>query len=406
MPTRFWAILAVAFGVSLSVIDGAIANVALPTMARMLGISSANSIWIVNAYQLAIVVSLLSFSALGDVIGYRKIYIGGLGIFIVASLGCTLSDSLATLVTARVCQGFGAAAITSVNTTLIRLIYPRRHLGRGMGVNATVVAVSSVAGPTLASGILSIATWPWLFAINIPIGLIACLLSYRFLPKNPVRIRGRHFDWRDGLMNALTFGLLIASIEGYSHGLKPSYIGISVILLVVIGTLFVRSQLHKPYPILPFDLLRIPDLLGFGHHLDLLVHRPDARYGRASLLPAKDIRIYRSTYGPDPHCLARYHYGRGSDRRLAGRTDPRRSHGRRRTAYHGGGRGSAGFSARATPRRRHRLATPALRPRIRPVPISQQQHPDRLRTARAKRKRQRYAGQQPGSRDRRPERLW
>ena len=252
MPTRFWAILAVAFGVSLSVIDGAIANVALPTMARMLGISSANSIWIVNAYQLAIVVSLLSFSALGDVIGYRKIYIGGLGIFIVASLGCTLSDSLATLVTARVCQGFGAAAITSVNTTLIRLIYPRRHLGRGMGVNATVVAVSSVAGPTLASGILSIATWPWLFAINIPIGLIACLLSYRFLPKNPVRI------WRDGLMNALTFGLLIASIEGYSHGLKPSYIGISVILLVVIGTLFVRSQLHKPYPILPFDLLRIP----------------------------------------------------------------------------------------------------------------------------------------------------
>ena len=86
-------ILAVAFGVSLSVIDGAIANVALPTMARMLGISSANSIWIVNAYQLAIVVSLLSFSALGDVIGYRKIYIGGLGIFIVASLGCTLSDS-------------------------------------------------------------------------------------------------------------------------------------------------------------------------------------------------------------------------------------------------------------------------------------------------------------------------
>ena len=87
MPTRFWGILAVAFGVSLSVIDGAIANVALPTMARMLGISSANSIWIVNAYQLAIVVSLLSFSALGDVIGYRKIYIGGLGIFIVAFTG-------------------------------------------------------------------------------------------------------------------------------------------------------------------------------------------------------------------------------------------------------------------------------------------------------------------------------
>lgn len=258
MPARIGAILAVAFGVSLSVIDGTIANVALPTMARELGISSGTSIWIVNAYQLAIVVSLLSLAALGDVIGHRKIYIGGLALFIAASVGCTLSDSLPTLVAARIGQGFGAAAITSVNTTLIRLIYPRRFLGRGMGLNATVVAVSSVAGPTIASGILSIARWPWLFAINIPIGLVALLLSYRFLPPNPVRIRGRRFDWRDGAMNALTFGLLIASIEGYSHGLDPRYIGLSLTLLAVIGTLFVRSQLRKPYPILPFDLLRIP----------------------------------------------------------------------------------------------------------------------------------------------------
>lgn len=258
MPGRIWAILAVAFGVSLSVIDGTIANVALPTMARMLGISSANSIWIVNAYQLAIVISLLSFSALGDVVGHRRIYIGGLVVFIIASLGCTLSSSLPTLVAARILQGFGAAAITSVNTTLIRLIYPRRFLGRGMGLNATVVAVSSVAGPTIASGILSIATWPWLFAINIPIGLVACLLSYRFLPSNPVRIRGRRFDWRDGAMNALTFGLLIGAIEGYSHGLDSRLIALGIVLLLVVGTLFVRSQLRKPYPILPFDLLRIP----------------------------------------------------------------------------------------------------------------------------------------------------
>lgn len=87
MPKRLWAILAVTFGVSLSVLDGAIANVALPTIGSLLNISPANSIWIVNAYQLAIVVSLLSFSALGDVIGYRKIYIGGLLLFTIASAG-------------------------------------------------------------------------------------------------------------------------------------------------------------------------------------------------------------------------------------------------------------------------------------------------------------------------------
>ena len=127
-------------------------------------------------------VSLLSFSALGDVVGYRKVYIGGLMLFTVASVGCALSTSLPTLVLARVMQGFGAAAVTSVNTTLIRIIYPKAQLGRGMGINATVVAVSSVAGPTLAAGILSVAEWPWLFAVNIPIGLVALWLSRRFLP--------------------------------------------------------------------------------------------------------------------------------------------------------------------------------------------------------------------------------
>ena len=258
MPRRLGAILAVAFGVSLSVIDGTIANVALPTIGAELGISAADSIWIVNAYQLAIMVSLLSFSALGDVVGYRKIYIGGLMLFTVASVGCSLSGSLQTLVLARVMQGFGAAAITSVNTTLIRFIYPKARLGRGMGINATVVAVSSVAGPTLAAGILSVADWPWLFAVNIPMGLIALSLSRRFLPANPVRISGHRFDWRDAVMNALTFGLLMASVEGFSHGLDPRILSLGVAALLIVGFLFIRGQLREPYPILPFDLLRIP----------------------------------------------------------------------------------------------------------------------------------------------------
>ena len=258
MPRRLGAILAVAFGVSLSVIDGTIANIALPTIGQKLGISSADSIWIVNAYQLAIMVSLLSFSALGDVVGYRKVYIGGLMLFTVASVGCSLSGSLQSLVLARVMQGFGAAAITSVNTTLIRFIYPKARLGRGMGINATVVAVSSVAGPTLAAGVLSVADWPWLFAVNIPMGLIALSLSRRFLPENPVRVREHRFDWRDAVMNALTFGLLMASVEGFSHGLDPRLLSLGVAALIVVGFFFIRSQLREPYPILPFDLLRIP----------------------------------------------------------------------------------------------------------------------------------------------------
>ena len=229
MPQRLGAILAVAFGVSLSVIDGTVANVALPTIGQQLGISAADSIWIVNAYQLAIMVSLLSLSALGDVVGYRKVYIGGLMLFTVASVGCSLSGSLQALVLARVMQGFGAAAITS-----------------------------AVAGPTLAAGILSAADWPWLFAVNVPIGLAALALSRRFLPENPVRVREHRFDWRDAVMNALTFGLMMASVEGFSHGLDPRVLSLGVAALIVVGFFFIRSQLREPYPILPFDLLRIP----------------------------------------------------------------------------------------------------------------------------------------------------
>ncbi len=184
VPQRYGAILAIALGITVSVLDGAIANVALPTIARDLNASPASSIWVVNAYQLAITVSLLSLASLGDLIGYRRIYQAGLLVFSITSLFCALSDSLLTLTIARVLQGFGAAAIMSVNTALIRIIYPQRFLGRGMGINSLIVACSSAAGPTVAAAILSVASWQWLFAINLPIGLVALLLGMKFLPAN------------------------------------------------------------------------------------------------------------------------------------------------------------------------------------------------------------------------------
>lgn len=258
MPRRLWAITAIAFGVSVSVIDSVIANVALPTLAGELGISSADSVWIVNAYQLAIITTLLVFSNLGDIIGYRRVYISGLVMFTVASAGCALSSGIASLLLWRAMQGLGAAAVTSVNTTLIRIIYPRRMLGRGMGVNTTVVAVSSVAGPSIAAAILSVASWHWLFAVNIPIGCVALYLSRRFLPQNPVTVEGRRFNWRDGAMCAFTFGAAMACVEACSHGVRPAYVVMMAAATALVAWRFVRGQLRRPMPILPFDLLRIP----------------------------------------------------------------------------------------------------------------------------------------------------
>ncbi|WP_145495867.1 MFS transporter [Yersinia bercovieri] len=257
-PQRYAAILVIALGITIAVLDGTIANVALPTIARDLNASPATSIWVVNAYQLAITISLLSMASLGDIIGYRRVYQAGLLVFSVTSLFCALSDSLLTLTFARVLQGFGAAALMSVNTALIRIIYPRAQLGRGIGINSVIVAVSAAAGPTIASAVLAVASWQWLFAINVPIGVLAWGLGMKYLPANSAKSNGNRFDFTSSIMNALTFGLLIIAISGFAQGQSPTVIAAEIVALLIIGFFFVRRQLNQPFPLLPVDLLRIP----------------------------------------------------------------------------------------------------------------------------------------------------
>src|SRR5262249_38366083 len=140
----------------------------------------------------------------------------GLIVFTVSSLGCALSDSLLMLTIARVIQGFGAAGIMSVNGALVRFIYPRSHLGRGVGLNATIGSIASAAGPTVAAGILSVAHWPWLFGVGVPMGALAIPLALRALPRTPGS--GVRFDATSAIWSALPFGMLISAISGLGHG--------------------------------------------------------------------------------------------------------------------------------------------------------------------------------------------
>ncbi|HEY4275262.1 MAG TPA: MFS transporter [Rhizomicrobium sp.] len=255
-PQRYWAILTIVLGIVMAVIDGAIANVALPTIAQDLHASPSFSVWIVNGYQLAITISLLPLAALGDIIGYRKVYLAGLALFTLASLFCAFANTLTLLTLARIIQGFGAAGIMSVNAALVRFTYPRDQLGRGIGINALVVAVSAAVGPTLAAGILSVGTWPWLFAINIPVGIAAVLVGRRTLPHTP---RSPHpFDWRGAILSALTFGLGIAAIDGAGHGEAPFLFLGEFVFAAIACTILVRRELRAASPLLPVDLLRIP----------------------------------------------------------------------------------------------------------------------------------------------------
>ena len=245
-PRIYYAMVATFSGLFLAVLDGTICNVALPSISEDLQVSSSDSIWIINAFQLVIMMSLLPFSSLGELFGYKRIYLFGVAVFTVGSLFCSLTATLPLLVVARVFQGIGAAMIMSVNTSLVRIIYPKRHLGKGVGLNATVVAIASVA------------SWPWLFAINVPVGIITFYLGRKYLPANPTRVLGRRFKWKEALFNALTFGLLIGCIEAYSHDVSHTTILAGAVCLLFVGVQYVRMQLHDKYPMLPFDLLKIP----------------------------------------------------------------------------------------------------------------------------------------------------
>ncbi|MGY8660864.1 MFS transporter [Bradyrhizobium sp. UFLA05-109] len=256
LPQRRWAILTIALGLLMAVVDGAIANVALPTIAADLDASPAFSIWIVNGYQLAITISLLPLASLGEILGYRRVYLAGLLLFTLASVFCAVSHALAMLTVARIVQGFGAAGIMSVNAALVRFTYPHALLGRGIARNALVVAVSAAVGPTLASGILALATWPWLFAINVPIGMVALGLGWQCLPHT--RLAEHRFDWQSAGLSAVTFGVGIFAIDSVGHGEPLLICLIEFGVAAIAGAVLVWRETHMAVPLLPIDLLRIP----------------------------------------------------------------------------------------------------------------------------------------------------
>ncbi len=253
---RWVAMVALAISTSISTLVGSIANIALPTIAHDMAVTPADSIWVVNAYQLAVTLSLMPLASLGDIYGHRRVYMAGLVLYTTASLGCALAPSLPVLVIARALQGLGGAGIISVNGALLRLIFPRAMLGRGVGYNSLVVASSSAAGPPLAAGIMALASWPWMFALQVPCGIVALLISLRFLPRSPRT--GHSFDPPSAVLNALTMGLFITGLDGLGHGIRSWRAMGELAAGIAIGVVFVRRQLRLRAPMLPVDLFRQP----------------------------------------------------------------------------------------------------------------------------------------------------
>jgi DHA2 family multidrug resistance protein-like MFS transporter len=251
---RRWAVAAIFTALAMASLDTAIANIALPAISSDLHVSPAEVVWVVNVYQIALVATLLPLGALGEIVGHEKIYLGGLMLFTLASLGCALAWSLPTLLVARTLQGLGASGLMSVNTALVRFVYPRRLLGRGFGHNALVVATAFTLGPTIASGILALGPWPWLFAVNIPFGLAAIVIGLKTLPSLP---RATHaFDFPGAVLAAICLGLFIVGIGSAAHGTRPTLVVIALIGALLLGLILMRRHADHPAPMLPIDLFR------------------------------------------------------------------------------------------------------------------------------------------------------
>ena len=254
-PRRRWAAMTLLVGIGMSVLDSSMSNVALPTIARELNQSAAAVVWIVNAYGLTLVMTLLPMSAIGERTGFKRLFKYGLLLFTVASVASSIAPSLPWLLVCRVLQGLGGSAIMCLFGALVRHIYPPQMMARGIGINAMMVGVTSVLGPTIGSFILSVSSWHWIFAINIPIGLLA-LLGVKYLP-DVAPIKGR-FDWLSACLSMLTVGLIIVGIDYLSTYTWQSLGAIAMGILT--GVVLMRRSNQQVAPLVPVDLLKISSL--------------------------------------------------------------------------------------------------------------------------------------------------
>lgn len=251
-PRRYWAGLTILLGIGICVLDAAMVNVALPTIAQALQIDAATAVWVVNAYGLTVVVTLLPFASMAERVGFKRLFRYGLIGFLAGAIGSALAPDISVLIFARIVQGLGSSAIMCLFGGLMRHVYPVKLLSRGIAINAMNVAVNSVLGPTLGSTLLAFADWRWIFVVLTPwVMLIA--YTMRHLPD--VQRVSAPFDYRAALLSAVAIGLFILGLDYLAS--YTVYALMSIAASLALAVWLVRMASTQTTPLVPVDLLRI-----------------------------------------------------------------------------------------------------------------------------------------------------
>jgi EmrB/QacA subfamily drug resistance transporter len=252
---RWYALAVIMLGSMMGTLDASIANVAIPTIARVYHHSLDDAEWVILSFMLVTASTLVFFGRLGDMFGQKRIYLGGFAIFGLSSLACAFAPSLAILILSRVIQALGAAMLVSSNQALIVDTFPTSERGRAIGFNGAAVAVGLSMGPILGGAIVTFGDWRWIFLINVPVSILAMIGAALVL--KPVRNEARGFDPFGSLLLigglfTLSLTLSRAHIWGWS---APWTIGLIAFALVTLG-IFVIVERRIATPTLDLDLFK------------------------------------------------------------------------------------------------------------------------------------------------------
>ncbi|MCA1813539.1 MAG: DHA2 family efflux MFS transporter permease subunit [Halobacteriales archaeon] len=256
--TRWLALIVICLGVLMIVLDVTIVNVALPSIKQQLGFGDASLAWVVNAYMLTFGGFLLLGGRLGDLCGRRKLFLGGLTLFTVASLACGLADSQATLVAARAIQGLGGAVVSAVGLSLLMSMFREPgELAKAMGVYGFVASSGGSIGAMLGGFLTSALDWHWVFLVNIPIGIAVFALCRKLVPES--HAGGERVRLDVGGAATITASLLLAVyavINGNEAGwTSPRTLGL-LGASAVLSAAFVAIEARVPAPLIPLRLFR------------------------------------------------------------------------------------------------------------------------------------------------------
>ena len=254
-----WLVLvAIGTGSLMSGLDSSISNTVLPVIGRALQADVAAVEWVVAIYLLVVSGLVLIFGRLSDMWGHRRVYLAGFGLFVVGSAACAFASSIGLLVAARGVQGLGAAMLTASSPAILTNAFPDHRRGRVLGLQATTVYVGLALGPSLGGGLAQAFGWQAVFFVNVPIGLVAFLLSWRYVPRDRQDTRRvEPFD----IAGALAFGtgltLLILALNqghlwGWTSPLLLACAGVAIALLAI----FAMIELRTRAPMLDLSLFR------------------------------------------------------------------------------------------------------------------------------------------------------